>query len=292
MIDFFLAYQPLVDLFLVHAGLAYSQYIVKRAGVFSIATAGLAGIGAYTAAILSVRYGLPPVLGVLVATAAGTLFGLLLSWPLARLRGVYQAIATLAFVQVVVSLTLYAEGITGGAMGFTGIPKWVGTIELALALGLTIYVIWSINTTRIGRAFEAIRQDEAMASSLGVSVTRHHALAFAISGAIAGLFGALEAFHARAIEPNHFGFHLLIAALSYVVLGGRRSTIGPLVGTAILIALPEIARPLAESRLLVYGIILMLVMAYLPKGVADTVIDWFHARRIARRGESTVRAPA
>jgi branched-chain amino acid transport system permease protein len=282
MIDFFLAYQPLVDVFLLHSGLAYSQYIVKRAGVFSVATAGFAAIGAYSAAILCVRYGVNPLAAILIATLLGTLAGVVLSWPLARLRDVYQAIATLAFVQVVVSLNLYAEPLTGGAMGFTGIPKHVGTLGLAAALAAVVYIIASINATRIGRAFEAIRQDEAMAASLGVSITGHQALAFALSGAIAGLFGALEALHGRALEPNQFGFALLIAALSYVVLGGRRSTIGPLVGTAVLVALPELARPLAENRLLVYGMLLMAVIAYLPRGVADTLIDLWRRRRMAR----------
>ena len=91
-----------------------------------------------------------------------------------------------------------------------------------------------------------------MAASLGISITWHQALAFAISGALAGLFGGLEAYHSYALDPNQFGFHLLITVLSYVILGGRNSVIGPLIGTAILIILPELARPLAENRMIIY----------------------------------------
>lgn len=282
MIDFFIAYRPFFDLFLLHTGYAFSQFIVLRAGLFSVANAGLAAIGAYAAAILTLKYGVNPWLSLVAATMAGTAAALLLSWPLARLRGVYQAIATLAFVQIVVSLNLYAEGLTGGAMGLNGIPKVVGTLGLFLAAAAVFYLMLAIDATRIGRAFEAIRQDEAVAASLGVSVTFHQALAFALSGAIAGLFGGLEAFHGYALEPNQFGFNFLVAALSYVVLGGRRSVLGPVVGTAILVALPEIARPLAENRVLVYGILLMVVIAYLPRGVVDTVLEFVHRKRMAQ----------
>ena len=121
-----------------------------------------------------------------------------------------------------------------------------------------------------------------MASSLGVSVTSYQALAFALSGAIAGLFGGLEAFHSYALEPNQFGFPLLVVILSYVVLGGRRSTIGPIVGTAFLIAILEVARPLAENRILVYGVLLVLIINYLPRGLADSLIDAARRRRTTR----------
>lgn len=282
MIDFFIAYRPLFDHFFLAIGFAFSQWIVLKAGVFSIATAGFASLGAYGAAILGVSYGWPAPLAIAAGGLVGVFAALFLSWPLARLRGVYQAIATLAFVQIVVSLTLYADGLTGGPMGFTNIPKVVGTVPLAIAAVLVIYLMATLNASRIGRAFEAIRQDEAMAASLGMSVKVHHLLAFAISGALAGVFGGLSAYHSYALEPNQFGFPFLVAILSYVVFGGRRTVTGPVVGAAVLIALPELARPLADNRILVYGLLLVLVMNFLPRGVADTVIDWVRQKRVAR----------
>jgi branched-chain amino acid transport system permease protein len=285
MIEFFVAYRPVIDLFLLHSGLAYSQYIVLRTGAFSVATPGLAAIGAYAAGILTIRHGVHPIVSVLVATSLGAMVSLLLSWPLARLRGVYQAIASLAFVQIVLSLNLYAQDFTGGAMGLTAIPKLVDTLELLIALALVVYVIAAIDRTRSGRAFDAIRQDEAVAASLGVRVTFFQALAFGISGAIAGLFGGLEAFYSYAIEPNQFGFPLLITILTYVVFGGRRTVLGPLFGAAILVALPELARPLADFRLLVYGVLMMVVIAFLPRGVYDTLVEQLHRRRMARSAD-------
>ncbi len=283
MSSFFYANQPVFDLILLGSGMAFSQWIVLRAGVFSVAGPGFAGLGAYAAAIMTVDYGIHPIFGMIVALLVGTAFGYLLSLPLARLRGVYQAIATLAFVQIVVSVNLYAEDITRGALGIDSIPKVVGTFELALAAGVVIYLMAAMNTSRIGRAFEAIREDEAVASSLGMSVIFYHRLAFTISGAIAGFYGSLVAFHDYHIEPTEFGFGFLIAALSYVILGGRRSVSGPIVGAVILVTLPEFSREFGEFRNLGYGVILMLVIAYLPKGVVDTALDSLKHKRLRRQ---------
>ena len=282
MSDFLNTYHHLFNVFLIGSGYALSQWVVMRAGVFSVATAGLASIGAYAAAILTTRMGWHYLASLAAALVLGAAVGLLLSWPLARLRGVFQAIATLAFVQVVMAIALFSDNLTGGAMGLNAIPTLVGTVETLIALVLVVYLMTAISATRLGRAFEAIRQNEAVASSLGVSVNFHQALAFAISGAIAGLFGGLEAFQSFTLFPATFGFPAVIAALSYVVLGGRRSVAGPIVGAAILLALPEISRPLADYRMALYGAILMLVIAFLPRGIVDTGLLALRRRRIAR----------
>ncbi len=288
MSDFFATYQHLFNTFLIGSGYALSQWVVMRAGVFSVATAGLASIGAYGAAILTTKYGWSYPMSLLAGTLMGTLAALFLSWPLARLRGVFQAIATLAFVQVVMALALFSDDLTGGAVGLNAIPTLVGTTETLLALVVVVYLMVATSATRVGRAFEAIRQNEAVASSLGVSVNFHQALAFAISGAIAGLFGGLEAFQSFTLFPNTFGFPLVIAALSYVVLGGRRSVAGPIVGTAILLGLPEISRPLADYRMALYGAILMLVIAFMPRGIVDTALLVLRRRKLAAQSPAEV----
>jgi branched-chain amino acid transport system permease protein len=280
MIEFLQTWRPLLEFLVLQAGYALSQYVVLRAGVFSIASAGFAAVGAYGAAVLTLKLGVPAPLSIALACATGCLLGLLLALPLARLRGVYQAIATLAFVQIVLSLNLYLDGITGGANGLNGIPKVVGPWTLALALGACLYVVLRLNASRAGRAANIVREDEAVAASLGVSVVLHQSVAFALSGAIAGLFGALEAFHGYALDPNQFGFALVVAILSYVVLGGRRSVAGPMAGAVVLGLLPEIARPLAEYRMLIYGALLIGVIAYLPRGVVDTALQAWRLRRL------------
>lgn len=279
MSTFLDAYRPLMDLFLISAGFALSQYAVLRAGVFSVATAGIASIGAYLAAIVMTRIGFSIWVAAPMSMLIGGGVGLLLSIPLARLRGPYQAIATLAFVQVVLALALYAEPITGGALGIFNIPKEVGTSGLLACLALALYVLRSANASRLGSIFDALRQDEGVAGSLGISVAFHHTLAFGISGAIAGLFGALQAGYTYSISPHQYGFSLLAGTLAAVILGGRRSVWGPIAGAGIMTLLPELARPLADNRLLFTGLLLVLMIIFLPQGVVDGLLLSFKRHR-------------
>ena len=284
MMNFFAPHLPLLDLIFVGTGYALSQAIVFRAGTFSVATSGFAAVGAYAAAILTVKHGFHPAAGVLTGTLLGLLCGLLLSVPLARLRGVYQAIASLAFVEIVVALILFFEELTGGPLGFHNIPRSATTWTLFLVMLATMALLILLGKGGIGRAFDAIRQDPPVAASLGVNPTKYHVLSFALSGAIDGLFGGLDAMRNFSLTAEQFGFAILIGTLSAVVLGGRRSVIGPLVGTTILVLLPEIFRPLADYRQAIYGLLLVVVMAFLPFGVYDTIIMKLHNRRLARAG--------
>jgi branched-chain amino acid transport system permease protein len=274
MIDFLLSYLPLFNLIILHSSLALSQYVVLRAGVFSLATAGLASIGAYTAGILVLSYGVPTIVAVLAGSLTGMLAALILSIPLARLRGVFQAIATVATVQIILSITLYAEDWTGGANGLNGLPRLVGTPALLVFIGISIYVLSCLGRSRVGAAFDAIRQDETVAVSLGINVAGYQALAFGLSGAIAGAGGALMAMHNHSVVPEEFGFEMLTVVLAYVVLGGRQSVLGPLVGAIILTLLPEVARPLAENRMIIHGALIMFTIIYLQHGIVDTLLIW------------------
>lgn len=275
--SFLLSYQPLLDIFLLSLGFAYSQQIVLRAGVFSIATAGFASVGAYSAAILAKSYGVPAPAALALSLSLGASIGWLLSVPLARLRGIYQAIATLAFVQIIMSVALGAESLTGGGFGINAIPKSVTTWHLVVVTIVLIYLMIAIQKSNIGRAFDAIQQDETVGAVLGVSIRKYHALAFTISGGIAGLYGGMESLHSYSLTPGQYGFNFAVAVLAYIVLGGRRTVIGPVVGVAFLSFLPELSRPMAEYRPLVTGLVMILVMNYLPMGLADTAI--FMARR-------------
>ena len=284
MMELLAPHLPLLDLIFIGTGYALSQAIVFRAGTFSVASSGFAALGAYCAAILTVKQGVHPAAAVAMGTLLGLMAGLLLAMPLARLRGVYQAIASLAFVEVIVALILYFEDLTGGPLGFHNIPRLVTPWMLFAAVVLTMALLIILGRGGIGRAFDAMRQDPAVAASLGVNPTRYHVLSFALSGAIAGLFGGLDALRNFSLTAEQFGFSILIATLSAVVLGGRRTVLGPLVGVTILVLLPEIFRPLADYRQAVYGLLLVLVMAYLPFGVFDTLLMSLRRRRLARQG--------
>ncbi len=292
MMDFLAPHLALFDLIFIGTGYALSQAIVFRAGTFSVATSGFAALGAYAAAILTVKHGLHPAAAVAFGTLLGLVFGLMLSVPLARLRGVYQAIASLAFVEILVALILFFENLTGGPLGFHGIPRVVTTWVLFVAVAATMALLVILGQGGIGRAFDAMRQDPPVAASLGVNPTKYHVLSFALSGAIAGLFGGLDALRNFSLTAEQFGFSILIGTLSAVVLGGRRYAFGPLVGVTILVLLPEIFRPLAAYRQAIYGLLLVVVMAFLPFGVYDTIVMKLHNRRLARAGMLPQKAKA
>lgn len=279
MIDFLKANQPVFDFFLLTLGFSLSQQVVLRAGVFSLASAAFAALGAYGTAIVVVNAGMPMLVGILLGTLFGGLAGYLVSVPLARLRGVYQAIATLALVEVTVAVALYAEPITGGPVGFNNIPKQVDSLGLLVAVAVVMYLLYAQNISRIGRGFDALRQDEYVAASLGVSSRRLHTLAFITSGLIAGLFGGLQSMYSYSVEPHQFGFAFMVTTLAAIILGGRRSLWGPVIGSAIVVLLPEIARPLAEYRQMVVGCVLVIVVLFTPQGIADTWISWRSHRR-------------
>jgi branched-chain amino acid transport system permease protein len=287
MMNFYMAYQPIIDFFLIAVGLGYSQQIALKAGVFSIATAGFAAIGAYTSAILVTRYGIHPMISVFAAAAMGILASWILSLPLARLRGAFQAIATLAFVQVVIALLLYFSGFTGGALGIINIPRVVNTGWLLLAVGVTMYVVWSLNRSKVGRVFGALREDDSVAASLGIPIQGYYTLAFILSGVIGAVFGGMRSLYVFNIEPVDFGFAAMVASLTVVVLGGRNTLLGPIAGALIMAILPEIARPLAENRGILNGVILILVITFLPNGVGDELVYWLR-RRFRRPSAATL----
>jgi branched-chain amino acid transport system permease protein len=277
-----LSYQSLFDAFLISLGFAYSQQVVLRSGVFSVATAGFASVGAYCAAILTKTYGLSPIPSLGFSLALGGITGYLLALPLSRLRGIYQAIATLAFVEIVTATMLSVESITGGGFGINDIPKSISSTHLVvISVGL-VCMMGALKGSRIGRAFDAIAQDETVGSVLGISVRKNHTLAFALSGAIGGLYGGLESLHSYSLLPGQYSFDFVISVLAFVVVGGRRSLFGPILGVAFLVLLPEIARPFAAYRPMMTGLIMVMVVNYMPSGLADTAILSFKKHRVDR----------
>ncbi len=209
-----------------------------------------------------------------------------MAYPLSRLRGVFQALATLALVQVMVTIAQNWDSVTNGVLGISGIPKAATTGWLLLIVATCIALTWSLGKYSLGRAMDVIRADETVAVSLGIRVAYHQRLAMTLSGLLAGLAGALHAFNSYAISPEEFGFHMLVHALASAVLGGATSIWGPLVGAGVLTTLPEFVRFFADYRGVVQGVLLMLIIIYLPHGIADTLASWRHDRRIRREVSS------
>src|SRR3954470_5408140 len=160
MWSFVLSYRSTLDTVLVFSCIGLSQFVALRAGLFALSTAGFVAIGAYAAAILLTKAHWHPLACAAAAIAGTTAVGALLSVPLARLRGHFQAIATLAFVEIVRNMALYFESLTGGARGINSIPNVVSSTHLLVALAAVASLLAIIGRTGIGPAFDAIRQDD------------------------------------------------------------------------------------------------------------------------------------
>ena len=264
----------------IYAMLALSlNLILGEAGQPSIGHAAFLGIGAYTAAILNTRYGVPFWLDAPLAALAAGLVGTILGAISLRLRADFLAVATIGINFVVVALFQYID-FFGGALGIGGIEmpvlmgRALGTLDFFLltwvVVALVILLLRHLQSSWIGVGLRAIRDSEAAAAACGVPVARYKVMAFAIATFLAGLAGSFYAHFMTFISPSDFQFIESVTVLAMVVLGGRGSIPGVLLGAVLLGVAPEIFRPLADYRLLVYGTILVLVMRLEPAGLLGT----------------------
>lgn len=252
----------------VNALLALSIYLTLSCGLLSLANAAFMGIGAYTAALCTLHLKLAFPLALLAGSLLPAAVALVIGLPVLRLAGVYLAIATLGFGEVVRVVLLNLQ-ITGGPLGLNGIPLKTQWWHLALALGLTLYALARLARSKIGRSFEAIREDEVAARVMGINATYYKLLAFVLGAFLAGLAGGLNAHFTFFLSPGEYGFEPAVDILTMAVLGGTGSLVGPLLGSALLTLLPELLRFLHDYRLAVNGLILVLVVLYLPNGLWD-----------------------
>jgi len=254
----------------INSLLALSIYLTISCGVLTLANAAFMGIGAYMSALLTMSGGVPFAAALAAGMLAPAVVAFAMAGPTLRLSGVYLAMATLAFGEVVRVGILNAEGLTGGALGLNGIPQSTEWWHVAAALVVTMFALQRIRRSKVGRAFEAIKEDETAAALMGIDVAGYRMLAFVLGAALAGLAGGLNAHLTFFIGPNEFGFERSVDILTMAILGGTGSIAGPIVGSAILTLLPEILRGLANYRLLFNGLLLVTIVLLLPRGVWDT----------------------
>ncbi|MQR01722.1 branched-chain amino acid ABC transporter permease [Glaciimonas soli] len=265
---FWATYNTVIFSIGVNAMLALSIYVTLSCGLLSLANAAFMGIGAYTAALISMNTSLPFPIALAAGGALPALVALIIGIPTLRLSGVYLAMATLGFGEVV-RVVLLNMDITGGPLGLNGIPPITEWWHIVLLLGVTLYVLARIRRSKIGRAFEAIKEDEIAARLMGVNVSGYKLLAFVIGATIAGVAGGLNAHYTFTIGPANYGFEPAVELLTMTVFGGISSLIGPVIGATFLTLLPEVLREFNDYRLAANGIILVLVILYLPKGIWD-----------------------
>jgi branched-chain amino acid transport system permease protein len=300
--DWYGAHSTLINLTGINILLALSLYVTLSCAMLSLANAAFMGIGAYTAALLTIDANWPfwAVLpaGALAAAAVAVPLGL----PILRLRGVFLAIATIGFGEVIRIVALSVP-LTGGALGIPSIPAKTTWWQIALALLAISYLLWHVERSRLGHAFAAIRQDELVAASLGINVTAHKLIAFVLGAFIAGLAGGLSAHLTHLISPSDFGFSRAVDILVYAVVGGTGAFWGAFPGAALLTLLPEWLRVVAgfqaahhlgafDLRQIVTGAITLLVIIFFPSGISGTLILWWRRPRGTAEGSDDDDAPA
>lgn len=264
--DLLFAYGSLIYGIGVNAILALSMYVVLALGQLSMGQAAFMGVGAYSGALLTLHVGLPFPLVLAAAALAPALVAVVIAIPTMRLSGVYLAIATIGLGQVLRIVYLNTPAL-GGALGINGIPEKSNFWIIYGLLAVFVIALQLAVRSKIGRAFEAIREDEDAARVMGIDVARYKLVTLVISAALAGIAGALNAHYSYFIGPNEYGFEQAVSILSYAVLGGISTPIGPVLGAFVLTALPEVLRPFHDFRLVFNGLIIVLVVIFLPRGL-------------------------
>jgi branched-chain amino acid transport system permease protein len=272
LLQFYAIYGSVINYIGINALLALSLNVTLSAGMLSMGNAAFAALGGYTAGILSIHFKLPYIASLAGGSCAAGIVGLAVGLPVLRLSGVFLAMATLAFGEVVRLAAVNLE-FTGGAEGLTGIPNITETWMIYLALAATAYFIAILRRSRLGWGLVSMSEDETAAGSLGINTTYYKVVAFVIGAMISGLAGGMYAHLNYLITPRDFGFFVAVDLLMYNIVGGTSVWYGPILGAAMLTALPEVLRGVGVTagpiRMGINGFILLLVILFLPNGLAS-----------------------
>lgn len=268
--------------------------ILGQAGIFHMGHAAFYAVGAYATAILNTQYQIPVLVLMPVAGAAAALFALVVARPIIHLRGDYLLIVTIGIVEIVrIALVNDVFGLTGGSNGIFGIgrPEIFG-IKIRKAVqfyylvwimvGFTVLVFHWLSESRFGRALNCIKEDDTAAEGCGMDVGSLKLMAFVIGAFWAGMAGNLYAAKMTIISPNSFTFWESVVVFAVVILSGG-SQIGVLVGTLLIVALPEIFRDFASARMLFFGLAMMIMMVVRPQGLLPPRPRRYDVRRLLRR---------
>ncbi|TCL03571.1 branched-chain amino acid ABC transporter permease [Sodalis ligni] len=251
---------------------ASANLLTGVSGLMSLGHGAIYGLGAYASALLSTQCGLGAWLALPLAGAAASLIGFLVTLPTLRLVSIYFAVATLGIGEIIYVTLLNWVDLTRGPMGITDIPTLGGgqgaifweTLAITLAC---LYLIHRVMHSYYGNALRALREDDQCIQALGLSPFRLKSQVLLVSYFFAGIAGALWAHTTGYIAPDSFKFDQSVLILAMVVVGGLGSLPGAIIGAILLIALPEVLRPIGDYRMFTVGLILFLTILFRPKGL-------------------------
>ena len=266
------------------AGLSL-DYIMGQMGQFSFGHAAFWGFGAYVSAKLALDLGLSPWVGFIAASLAAGIIGIGIGLiALRRNRGLELAIVTLGFGVLAWIVALRWRPVTGGPAGLRKVPSpsifgWEIRSEFSyyyLALGFLLLIVWvlaRLEHSSFGRAVRSINENEALASAVGISAMRYYVLAFGFSCALVGFSGALYAHHFRFVNPNLLSLQPMFMFLIIVLVGGSGTLWGPVFGAAAFVWISETLRVSEEFRFLIFGVVLLLIVLFMPRGIYPALRD-------------------
>lgn len=267
--------------------LASSFNLLLSTGQLSLGHMAFFGIGAYTSALLAKGVGIPFLLALPAGGFMACLAGLLIGRITLKMRGAYFVLVTFALAEIARLVAVNWVSLTGGPMGLRDIPMpsiaipglfsisvttYRSHYYLAVVIMLiTIYVMYRLFNSRYGRAFAALRQAEGLAASVGIGYYDLVTVAVVVSAFLAGVSGSLYAHYVTLISPEIFAFGYMITLLIMVIGGGRNTIVGPIVGATVFTILPELLRSLAIYHMLVFGILLILTVRFMPEGLVPRI---------------------
>lgn len=277
---------------LVFAGinvlLAWSFWTVFSAGQISLGNGAFMAIGAYAASLLTVKAGWPLLPALLISSLGTALAGVVVGATAIRTRGVYLVMLTFAIGEIV-QVALVNMPLVGGFRGLTGMTGATPLMVL-VSVALVGIVLWRLMRSPIGKAFEAVRNDEVGAAASGLSVARVRLVSFGLGAGIAALAGGLYAHYILFIRPDQFGILISIWISLYVLFGGTDNLVGPVVGALVITLLPEAIRPLQEWKNVAFGLAIVALLIVRPNGLI-TRADLGRLRRALLGRGSPVQLP-
>src|SRR5215470_8555077 len=262
----FASFEPVIIFTLLNVVMALGLYITALSGQLSMATAAIAGVGGYLAAVLTVNFGWPfgPAIG--MGALAAAIVGAFLALVTLKMRDFILKLTTLAFGEAL-SVLAFNWDYIGGANSFTGIGLKTDIWTALAAALIALYVAWRFDGSRLGFACRAVRDDPLAASAMGVSIAQVRTVSFALGAALVGMAGAIQAHYVLVISPHDLGFFVSLNFIIFLLFGGLQTLWGPMFGAVLLTVLPELLRFTNEYRLILYGLIIVVVVLRRPDGL-------------------------